>query len=233
MKLLETRDLTRTFERAGTTFEAVSKANFSMEKGEFIHIVGRSGSGKTTFLHMISGILSPTSGEIFFEGESYGSMSRDALSKLRNLKLGFVPQSMGTLPNLTVLENVYLPSLFSRESRLSSKDRASALLEEVGLLDLKDQFPRHLSGGETKRLLLARALMNEPKLLICDEPTADLDEETTHEVMRLLMKFKEKGMSLIVVTHESDLLAYGDRLFRREKGQLDERTRKEEKHALS
>ena len=166
MKLLETRDLTRTFLRGDVPFEAVSNADFSMEQGEFVHIIGRSGSGKTTLLHLIAGILSPSSGEIFFEGESYGSMSRDALAKLRNLKLGFVPQSMGTLPNLTVLENVYLPSLFSRESRLSSKDRASALLEEVGLLDFKDQFPRHLSGGETKRLLLARALMNEPKLLI-------------------------------------------------------------------
>ena len=233
MKLIETRNLTRTFLRGDVPFEAVSNVDFSMEQGEFVHIIGRSGSGKTTLLHLIAGILSPTSGEIFFEGESYGSMSRDALAKLRNLKLGFVPQSMGTLPNLTVLENVYLPSLFSRENHLSSKDRASALLEEVGLLDLKDQFPRHLSGGETKRLLLARALMNEPKLLICDEPTADLDEETTHEVMCLLMKFKEKGMSLIVVTHESDLLAYGDRLFRMEKGQLDERIRKEEKDALS
>ena len=233
MKLLETRNLTRTFLRGDVPFEAVSNADFSMEQGEFVHIIGRSGSGKTTLLHLIAGILSPTSGEIFFEGESYGSMSSDALSKLRNLKLGFVPQSMGTLPNLTVLENVYLPSLFSEENRLSSKDRASALLEEVGILDLKDQFPRHLSGGETKRLLLARALMNEPKLLICDEPTADLDEETTHEVMHLLMKFKEKGMSLIVVTHESDLLAYGDRLFEMEKGRLDERTRKEEKDALS
>lgn len=233
MKLLETRDLTRTFERAGTSFEAVSKANFSMEKGEFIHIVGRSGSGKTTFLHMISGILSPTSGEILFEGESYNSMSRDDLAKLRNLRIGFVPQAMGTLPNLTVLENVYLPCLFSSESRISTKDRASALLEEVGLIDLKDQFPRYLSGGETKRLLLARALMNEPKLLICDEPTADLDGETTREVMELLMEFKAKGMSLIVVTHESDLLAYGDRLFEMEKGHLYENTRKEGKDAYS
>lgn len=233
MKLLETRNLTRTFLRGNIPFEAVSNADFSMEQGEFVHIVGRSGSGKTTFLHLVSAILTPTSGDIFFEGRTYSSMSRDSLAKLRNMEIGFVPQTMGTLPNLTVLENVYLPSLFSPENRIASKDRASALLEEVGLLDLKDQFPRHLSGGETKRLLLARALINEPKLLICDEPTADLDGETTHEVMELLMKFKAKGMSLIVVTHESDLLAYGDRLFEMEKGHFYEKIRKEGKDAYS
>lgn len=229
MKLLETRDLTRTFHRADVPFEAVSNANFSMEKGEFVHIIGRSGSGKTTFLHLISGILSATSGEILFKGKAYSSMSRNDLAKLRNCELGFVPQMMGTLPNLTVCENVYLPTLFSPETRLTSKDRAFALLEEVGLLELKDQFPRVLSGGETKRLLLARALMNEPKLLICDEPTADLDQETTHEVMELLLTFKRKGMSIIVVTHEYDLLAYGDRLFEMKKGCLHETTRREGK----
>ncbi len=227
MFLLETRSLSKEFSRGGRMFSVVKNVDFCLEKGEFVHIIGRSGSGKTTFLNLLSGILNPTSGEILVEGQALESMDDGQKSMYRNSFIGYVPQSLGTLPNLTVLDNVRLPHyLFSRNG--DGKERAAILLDWMGILHLKDEFPNRLSGGELKRVLLARALMNKPKVIIADEPTSDLDSDTTKEIMKLFSKINEEGISLLIVTHELDSLQYGNRVLVMNDGKLKQRQNREE-----
>ncbi|MDO5718454.1 MAG: ABC transporter ATP-binding protein [Tissierellia bacterium] len=218
MTLLETIKLGKDFTRGGRSFPAVDETDFVLEKGEFIHIIGRSGGGKTTFLNLISGILEPTRGKILAEGKDIAEMDDAQKSLYRNSFIGYVPQSMGTMPNLTVLDNVRLPHfLHPREG--DGIERASILLDWMGIFHLKDEFTGTISGGELKRVLLARALMNQPKVLIADEPTADLDSHTTREIMEILKKINE-SVSLIIVTHELDVLEYGNRVLVMEDGRL-------------
>ncbi len=219
MSLIKTESLVKTFSRGDRSFNAVDGIDFELSKGEFVHLVGRSGSGKSTFLALVSAILLPSSGRVLVNGKDVKDLSDAELSKYRNQVIGYVPQMMGTLPNLTVLENVALPfHLLGRSG--DPNERAYLLLEMMGIANLKDQFPRQLSGGELKRLLLARAMMNEPELLIADEPTSDLDRETTVEIMELLKKINQQGTALLIVTHEMDILKYGERVLTMEKGKI-------------
>ncbi|EFI41955.1 ABC transporter ATP-binding protein [Peptoniphilus sp. oral taxon 386] len=222
MFLLETKSLSKEFSRGGRKFRAVDGINFTLNKNEMVHIIGRSGSGKTTFLNLLSGILNPTSGEVLVEGKNLESMDDEQRSLYRNSFIGYVPQSLGTLPNLTVLDNVRMPHyLFKRDG--DGIERASMLLDWMGILSLKDEFPNKLSGGEIKRVLLARALMNSPKVIIADEPTSDLDFDTTKEIMNLFSKINKESISLIIVTHEIDILKYGNRVLVMNDGKLSER----------
>ncbi len=219
MSLIKTEGLVKSFVRGERTFNAVDGIDFEISKGEFVHLIGRSGSGKSTFLALISGILTPSGGRVLINGKDVKDFSDIESSKYRNEFIGYVPQMMGTLPNLTVIENVTLPFYLLGRSG-DPNERAYLLLEMMGIENLKDQFPRQLSGGELKRLLLARALMNEPDILIADEPTSDLDSETTIEIMELLKKINREGTALIIVTHEIDILKYGDRVITMENGKL-------------
>ncbi len=219
MSLIKTENLVKKFSRGDHSFNAVDGIDFEINKGEFVHLIGRSGSGKSTFLALISGILTPTSGKVFTDGKDIMSFTDAESSKYRNETIGYVPQMMGTLPNLTVGENVELPfHLFGRTGNPS--ERAYMLLEMMGIEHLRDQFPRQLSGGEIKRVMLARALMNEPEILVADEPTSDLDVDTTIEIMELLKKIHKDGTALLIVTHEADILRYGDRIVKMEKGKV-------------
>ncbi len=221
MSLIKTEGLVKEFSRGERSFNAVDGIDFEINKGDFVHLIGRSGSGKSTFLALLSGILTPTAGKVIANGNDIMKFTDLESSKYRNETIGYVPQMMGTLPNLTVGENVELPfHLLGRTGNPS--ERAFMLLEMMGIEKLKDQFPRQLSGGEIKRVLLARALMNEPELLIADEPTSDLDAETTFEIMELLKKINKDGTSLLIVTHESDILKYGDRVIQMDKGKISD-----------
>lgn len=219
MQLIRTEELCKEFIRGSSKFRAVDGVNFFVEEGEFVYITGRSGSGKTTLLNLLSGISEATSGEILI-GEKKLSDFRDLeKSRYRNSYIGYVPQFLGTLPNLTVRENVALvSSLFEKDE--NADERALAMLDLMEIPYLKDAFPRSLSGGELKRVLLARALMNRPKLLIADEPTADLDSETMQNIMHLLQKINREGTALLIVTHETDILDLGDRVCRMDDGKL-------------
>ncbi|MDO5714401.1 MAG: ABC transporter ATP-binding protein [Tissierellia bacterium] len=219
MAIIETKDIVKKYNRGNRDFIAVNGVNFTLEEGDFIHIIGRSGSGKSTFLNLLAGILDPDEGDILVEGKSLCKMGDQEKSWYRNSMIGYVPQSLGTMPNLTVLENVRLP-YFLHHRQGDGVERASILLDWMGILHLKDTFPSTLSGGELKRVLLARALMNSPKVLIADEPTADIDSETTIEIMNLLKKINEDSVSLIVVTHELDTLSYGSRVLTMRDGKL-------------
>lgn len=217
--IIKTENLSKSFKRGSNTLFAVKNVNFTLEEGEFVNIIGRSGSGKSTFLNLLSGLLKPTEGKIFAKGKDMSDFSDREISKYRNEVIGFVPQSLGTLPNLNVLENVSLPYyLFKRDD--SAYEKAAMLLDEMGILHLKDDFPKNLSGGELKRILIARSMINSPELLILDEPTSDLDKNTTMEIMDLLKKINSKGTALIIVTHELDILKYGNTLCQMEDGSL-------------
>lgn len=217
--IIKTENLSKSFKRGSNTLFAVKNVNFTLEEGDFVNIIGRSGSGKSTFLNLLSGLLKPTEGKIFAKGEDMSDFSDREISKYRNEVIGFVPQSLGTLPNLNVLENVSLPYyLFKRDD--SAYEKAAMLLDEMGILHLKDDFPKNLSGGELKRVLIARSMINSPELLILDEPTSDLDKNTTMEIMDLLKKINSKGTALIIVTHELDILKYGNTLCQMEDGSL-------------
>ena len=217
--IIKTENLSKSFKRGSNTLFAVKNVNFTLEEGDFVNIIGRSGSGKSTFLNLLSGLLKPTEGKIFAKGKDMSDFSDREISKYRNEVIGFVPQSLGTLPNLNVLENVSLPYyLFKRDE--SAYEKAAMLLDEMGILHLKDDFPKNLSGGELKRVLIARSMINSPELLILDEPTSDLDKNTTIEIMDLLKKINSKGTALIIVTHELDILKYGNTLYQMEDGSL-------------
>ena len=217
--IIKAENLSKSFKRGSNTLFAVKNVNFTLNEGDFVNIIGRSGSGKSTFLNLLSGLLKPTEGKIFAKGKDMSDFSDREISKYRNEVIGFVPQSLGTLPNLNVLENVSLPYyLFKRDD--SAYEKAAMLLDEMGILHLKDDFPKNLSGGELKRVLIARSMINSPELLILDEPTSDLDKNTTMEIMDLLKKINSKGTALIIVTHELDILKYGNTLFQMEDGSL-------------
>ena len=217
--IIKTENLSKSVKRGSNTLFAVKNVNFTLEGGDFVNIIGRSGSGKSTFLNLLSGLLKPTEGKIFAKGKDMSDFSDREISKYRNEVIGFVPQSLGTLPNLNVLENVSLPYyLFKRDD--SAYEKAAMLLDEMGILHLKDDFPKNLSGGELKRVLIARSMINSPELLILDEPTSDLDKNTTMEIMDLLKKINSKGTALIIVTHELDILKYGNTLCQMEDGSL-------------
>ena len=203
--LLQTKQLSRTFTRTGADFFAVHDVDFNINASDFVFIVGRSGSGKTTLLNLISGILEPSSGAVFFEDKDITLMSDSEKSYYRNESIGFVPQSLGALPNLSVLDNVRVPFfLFKRDG--DTEGRALSLLEVMGIAHLKDEMPKNLSGGEAKRMLIARALMNAPKLLIADEPTANLDAETAAGVMQAIKDINQLGTAVLIVTHDSNIL---------------------------
>mgnify|MGYP001010234418 FL=1 len=217
--LLQTKQLSRTFTRSGSDFFAVKEADFTIDSSDFVFIVGRSGSGKTTLLNLLSGILEPTSGTVLFEDKDITLMSDTEKSYYRNESIGFVPQSLGALPNLSVLDNVRVPFfLFERDG--DTEGRALSLLEVMGIAHLKDEMPKNLSGGESKRMLIARALMNAPKLLIADEPTANLDAETAAGVMQAIKDVNKLGTAVLIVTHDSAILEPNYTTYRMDAGTL-------------
>ncbi|MDR0637877.1 MAG: ABC transporter ATP-binding protein [Spirochaetaceae bacterium] len=225
MGLLEFKELSKEYRRGGRAFNAVNNVSFSIEPGEFISIIGRSGSGKTTLLNMGAGLLKPTQGSVFFEGQDIHRLKDKEISFLRNAKIGYVPQGMSLLSNFTVFDNVCIPwFLFKRGGGIKGiggiEGKAFLLLEKVGISHLASSYPKELSGGEMRRVAIARSLINDPLLLIADEPTSDLDAETTAEIMRLLSGIALGGTAVLIVTHELDTLGYGNKTYAMNEGNL-------------
>ncbi|MDR2444497.1 MAG: ABC transporter ATP-binding protein [Spirochaetaceae bacterium] len=219
MALLQLNELTKEYRRGGRAFNAVNGVSLSVEAGDFISIIGRSGSGKSTLLNMSAGLLSPTAGTVLFGERDIHRLSDKELSFLRNEKVGYVPQGQTLLSNFTVFDNVCIPwFLFKREGDVEG--RAFILLEKVGISHLAASYPRELSGGEMRRVSIARALVNEPALLIADEPTSDLDTGTTAEIMALFSRIAKEGTAVLLVTHELDTLSYGNRIYTMDAGNL-------------
>ncbi len=219
--ILATENLTKTYSRGGRSFNAVDQVNLEVESGDFVNIIGRSGSGKSTLLNLISGMLTPSGGHIVLEGKDIAGKTDEEVSFIRNQMVGYIPQGTGTLPTLTILDNVVLPFfLYKRDG--DAFGRGSHLLQMLGLKEMAMAYPKELSGGELKRVLIARALMNSPKLLIADEPTANLDVENTKEVMQVFSQINDDGTTVILVSHELDTLAYGKNCYTMIDGKINE-----------
>ena len=222
--MIEVNQVTKTFKAGESEVRAVDSASFDVNPGDFVLIFGRSGSGKSTLLGMLAGLIRPTSGLIRIQGQDIVSLSDNQISELRAKELGFVFQFSGLLPTVSVLENVLLPTLFCKEET-DSRSRAAELIRKVGLSDRTHAYPRTLSSGESKRVAIARALMNNPSLLIADEPTGDLDSETEYEIMEVFRQLNREGMTIIMVTHNPDLVSYGTQTYTMAGGRLSERDR--------
>ena len=219
--MLEIKNISKSYNRQGKDFFAVKDVNLNISDGDFIHIIGRSGSGKSTFLNIVAGLLSVDKGSLSLDGTNYMELPDEEKSKFRNKNIGFIPQSPALLSYLNVLENIRLPyDMYEKDG--DSEGKARYFLNELGLEHLAKSYPKELSGGELRRIIIARALMTEPKILIADEPTSDLDIEATKEVMDLLKKINEKGTTVLVVTHELDTLKYGKKVYTMSEGILED-----------
>ena len=220
--LIEATSLTKEFPRArkGTRlFTAVHPVDLALDEGQVTVVTGHSGSGKSTLLTMLTGMLAPTAGTVSLGGQDLYAMGDEERSRLRNERIGLIPQGHTALRSLTVLENVLLPSVLYAGGERSTK-RAEELLASVGLSDLADARPNELSGGELRRVAVARALLMNPCIVLADEPTAGLDAENATTVLRLLREAADGGAAVLIVTHEPEARRYADRTFAMDGGHL-------------
>ena len=223
MALIECRRLTRTYRKGDIEVTPLADLNLDVEEGEFLALMGPSGSGKTTLLNLIAGIDRPTSGSLRVAGRELTTMSRSELAAWRAEYIGYIFQLYNLVPTLTAYENVELPLLLHRMSRSERHRKVALALELVGLADRHDHFPRQLSGGQEQRVAIARAIVADPRIIVADEPTGDLDAQAAASVLTLLSRLNEElGKTLILVTHDARCAERAGRVLHLEKGALVE-----------
>ncbi|TMP99580.1 MAG: ABC transporter ATP-binding protein [Verrucomicrobia bacterium] len=212
--VIQLEDFRKTYVTGEVEVHAVRGVTLTIQPGEFVAIMGASGSGKSTMMNTLGCLDRPTSGRFLFDGVNAGELTRDELADLRNQKIGFVFQGFNLLARTTALENVELPMLYSRPGVGSGtqRERGEKALALVGLADRADHTPSQLSGGQQQRVAIARALVNQPKLLLADEPTGNLDSRTSIEIMGIFQQLNEQGMTVVMVTHELDIARYSRRV---------------------
>ena len=204
------------------TFFALKKASLHIKEKEFVSIMGPSGSGKSTLMHIVGLLDSPTKGKVFIGDKEISHITDDELSRLRNEFVGFVFQQFNLINKLTVLENIMLPTIYSRkELDFDPKTRATEVLSSFGMEEKANSYPNKLSGGQLQRVAIARALIMKPKLMLADEPTGNLDSKTGHDIMDLLMQLNQKDrITVVLVTHEKDIAAYAKRIIKIKDGKI-------------
>lgn len=222
--MLQADNIHKVYNNGSKAIEVLKGVYLTIAKGGFVAVTGPSGAGKSTLLHILGGLDAPTAGRVFFEGRDINNLEDSELCRMRNEKIGFVFQFYHLLSEFTVLENVLMPALISRQSMVHSpqiRETALALLEKVGLEDRLKHFPSELSGGEKQRVAIARALINKPAVLFCDEPTGNLDSKTGQEVIGLIKKINlENRMSVVLVTHNLELAKAADCVYNLKDGVL-------------
>jgi putative ABC transport system ATP-binding protein len=214
--LIEARRISKVYTVGEQTVRALDDVSLTIGLGEFVAIMGPSGSGKSTMMNLIGALDVPSTGTMELDRRNIAEMSSDALADLRNRTIGFVFQQFNLLPRTTALRQVMLPLMYATPKPTDSEAMARRCLEQVGLADRMDHYPRQLSGGQQQRVAIARALVNNPKLLLADEPTGALDSKTSEEIMALFCQLNAEGITVVVVTHEREIAAYARRrvLFR-------------------
>ncbi len=213
MSLIEIKDIVKTYPSGDTTFNALNHVSLKIENGEFVAIMGASGSGKSTFMNIIGCLDKQTSGTYLLDGIDVSTMTGDDLAKIRNKKLGFVFQGFNLISRTSALENTELPMIYAGIPPNERKERAEKALEIVGLGSRLTHMPNEMSGGQQQRVAIARALVNDAPVILADEPTGNLDTKTSIEVMNLFVKLNEKGhKTIILVTHEPDIAEYAKRV---------------------
>jgi putative ABC transport system ATP-binding protein len=221
LNVIEAHDLTRVYQTGRTEVRALQGVSLSVAAGEMVAIMGSSGSGKSTLMNILGCLDRPTSGSYELDGRRVDGMSKDELATVRNQKLGFVFQRFNLLPRTSALENVGLPLLYDRSGRDLPVERlAREALERVGLADRMDHDPSELSGGQQQRVAIARALVTRPALLLADEPTGNLDSRTSLEVMALFQALNDEGVTVVLVTHETDIARYTRRIVQVRDGRI-------------
>lgn len=220
--MLKVHNLSREFVRNGEKFLAVNDVSFHIKKGEMAAFIGQSGSGKSTLFHMITGMIRATEGTVEIMGRDVTKISSAEFARLRGTDIGYIMQGQNLLQNLTVRENIYLPVSMNPDNERGKKD-IERLLETFGLAHMADEYPENLSGGEQRRVSIARAFVQNPNLVIADEPTSNLDPENAKIIMESFKKLSDQGATVLISTHNLDFISYADRCFEMTKGVLSEK----------
>ena len=218
--LIEFQDVCKTYEMGDSVVHAADHISMQIQKGEFVAIVGQSGSGKSTCMNIIGCLDVPTSGTYLLNGQDVGRMDKDQLAEIRNRMLGFIFQQYNLLPKLTLLENVEVPMMYAGVPRAERRERAKVALEMVGLGGKLGHKPAQLSGGQQQRVSIARALVGEPAVILADEPTGALDSRTGREVLALLQQLHAAGNTVVLITHDNSIAVQAQRIIRLEDGRV-------------
>jgi putative ABC transport system ATP-binding protein len=210
--VIRVEDVHRYYELGETRVHALRGVSLDIGRGEFVAIMGASGSGKSTFMNMLGCLDKPTSGRYLLEGTDVSQHDKKALAHIRNQKIGFVFQGFNLLARTTALENTALPTLYTKIATPEREKRAREALEMVGLANRAEHFPSQMSGGQQQRVAVARALVNRPSILLADEPTGNLDSRTSVEIMQIFQELNDKGLTIVLVTHEQDIAQFAKRI---------------------
>ncbi|RUM58701.1 MAG: macrolide ABC transporter ATP-binding protein [Persephonella sp.] len=219
-EIIKLIDVKKVYENFGVKTEVLKGINLTIKKGEFVAIMGPSGSGKTTLMNILGCLDSLTSGKYFLNGLDVSSLDDDKLSEIRNEYIGFVFQQFYLIQYLNVLENVLMPTMYSKKRFKNLKERAKSLIEKVGLGDKLDFKPSQLSGGQQQRVAIARALINEPELILADEPTGALDTKTAESIMDIFKSLNREGKTIIIITHDPNIAYQTNRIIKIKDGQI-------------
>jgi len=218
--VIELKNVTKEYVMGESIVKAVDGINVEIKKGDFIVIIGPSGSGKSTMMNMVGALDLTTKGEIYLDGQNIEELEESKLAQIRGKKIGFVFQTFNLIPTLTALENITLPMIFQGINKEERIKRAEKILEDVKLIHRKDHLPNELSGGERQRVSIGRALANNPEMILADEPTGNLDTKTGLGIMKLFVDLNKKGKTIILVTHDLDLIKYSKKVLKIKDGKI-------------
>jgi len=221
MNIIETHNIAKRYIMGSEVIEALKSVTISVNKGEYVAFMGPSGSGKSTLMNIVGCLDTPTSGQYILNGQDVSDMTENALAEVRNKEIGFVFQTFNLLPRQSALENVALPLIYAGYSKSDRTEKAMQALRNVGLENRAHHKPNELSGGQRQRVAVARALVNDPSILLADEPTGNLDTKTSYEIMDLFDQIHSKGNTIIMVTHEEDIAEYAHRIVRLRDGLVE------------
>ena len=231
--VIEIQSLYKDYDTPAGVFPVLKDVNLTIEEGDYVAIMGPSGSGKSTFMNILGCLDRPTKGEYRLDNQSIKSLNGNELAKLRNKTIGFVFQGFNLLARSSLLDNVSLPLVYAHDSKLTRDEKSKKLLEKVGLGQYLNSKPNQISGGQQQRVAIARALVNQPRIILADEPTGNLDSKTSEEIMDLFNALNKEGITIIIVTHENDIAEHASRQIRFLDGKIveDHRNKKEKAEA--